>query len=243
MDIREQDIRTVALIGTDAMKKLASSRVAVFGLGGVGGHAAEALVRAGIGKIALIDNDTVSVSNINRQIIATHDTVGKYKTEVMRERILSINPACRVDIFNTFVTKDNISSFDLDKYDYIIDAIDTVSAKIALAEICDRGGIRLISSMGTGNKLSPTAIEVSDIYNTSVCPLARAMRSELKKRGVRALKVVYSKETPREPVRLDVDEGQLKKSDGRRSPASISFVPPAAGLIIASEVIRELCGI
>ena len=226
--------RTEMLIGEDALYVLKGSRVAVFGVGGVGGYVAEALVRAGIGKIDLIDNDTVSESNINRQIIALHSTVGKMKTQVMSERLLDINPELQVEIHNKFVLPENINEFDFSLYDYVVDAIDTVSGKLAIIEKAYNENIPVISSMGTGNKLDPTKFEITDINKTSVCPLARVMRYELKKRGVKKLKVLYSKEEPiKQTVQQTIEKGQSV-------PGSISFVPSAAGLIIASQVIKDL---
>lgn len=222
------------LIGKESLEKLASSRVAVFGVGGVGGFVAEALARAGVGKIDLIDNDTVSPSNINRQIIALLSTVGKLKTEVMRERILDINLDAKVECINKFVLPENINEFNFSQYDYVVDAIDTVSGKIAIIEKAYGEGIPVISSMGTGNKLDPTKFEIADINKTCVCPLARVMRYELKKRGVKKLKVLYSKEEPIKPYSED------KNEKGRAVPASISFVPSVAGLIIGAEVIKDL---
>ena len=226
--------RTEMLIGDDALTKLKESRVAVFGVGGVGGYVAEALVRAGIGKIDLIDNDTVSESNINRQIIALHSTVGKMKTQVMSQRLLDINPEIEVTVHNKFVLPENIDEFDFSVYDYVVDAIDTVSGKLAIIQKAYNENIAVISSMGTGNKLDPTKFEITDINKTSVCPLARVMRYELKKRGVKKLKVLYSKE---EPLKPKVQETTEK---GKSVPGSISFVPSAAGLIIASQVIKDL---
>ncbi len=229
----EQFSRTEMLIGKAALDKLKGSHVAVFGIGGVGSYTVEALARAGVGALDLIDNDKVSQSNINRQIIATHKTVGMQKTAAAAMRIAEINPHCAVRCIDTFVLPENIEEIKLDTYDYVVDAIDTVSSKIALAVICERLGIPLISSMGTGNKLDPTAFEVADIYKTSVCPLARVMRCELKKRGVKKLKVVYSKEEP-------LNVSKISDHNRRAIPASISFVPSAAGLIIAGEVIKDL---
>ncbi len=223
--------RTELMLGEDAMNRLATTRVAIFGVGGVGGYALEALVRSGVGEIDVIDFDTVSESNINRQIIATEETVGKYKVDVCRERALSINSMVKINAIRSFFSPDNADNFDLSGYDYIIDAIDTVSAKIELIVRAQNAGTPIISSMGAGNKLDPTMFEVSDIYKTSVCPLARVMRSELKKRGVKKLKVVYSKE---EPIKRTVD------GDGRHAPGSISFVPSVVGLIIAGEVIKDI---
>ena len=233
--MNERFLRSAALFGEDGMAKLYAARVAVFGIGGVGGHAAEALARAGIGSIDLIDNDTVSATNINRQAVAATSTVGKLKTEVMRERILDINPDCRVRAISCFYSAETKDEIDLADYDYVIDAIDTVSSKLLLIEESKRCGTKIISSMGTGNKLDPTRLEISDIFKTSVCPLARVMRTELKKRGIAGLKVVYSKE---EPIRVT-----FNGENGRHAPASTSFVPPAAGLILAAEVVKEIAGI
>ena len=219
------------MLGEAAMNRLAATRVAIFGVGGVGGYALEALVRSGVGEIDVIDFDTVSESNINRQIIATEQTVGRYKVDVCRERALSINSNVKINAIRSFFSLDNADDFDLSKYDYIIDAIDTVSAKIELIVRSQAAGVAIISSMGAGNKLDPTRFEVSDIYKTSVCPLARVMRAELKKRGVKKLKVVYSKE---EPIRRTVD------GNGRHAPGSIAFVPSVVGLIIAGEVIKDV---
>lgn len=230
----ERFYRTQMLIGSDALKKLENSRVAVFGVGGVGGYVAESLARAGVGTIDLIDNDTVSLSNINRQIIALSSSVGKLKTKVMKERILDINPEAKVNEFNTFVLPENINDFDFSKYDYVVDAIDTVSGKLAIIEKAYNEGVKVISSMGTGNKLDPTKFEISDIYKTSVCPLARVMRYELKKRGVKKLKVLYSKQ---EPIKI---QNPAHNEKGKAVPGSISFVPSAAGLIIGGEVIKDL---
>lgn len=229
----EQFSRTERLIGADAIEKLKNSRVAVFGIGGVGSYVVEALARAGVGAIDLIDNDDVAISNLNRQIIALHSTVGMPKVEAAAQRIRDINPSCKTTCIKQFVLPENLDELPISSYDYVVDAIDTVSSKIALALICEKLGVKIISSMGTGNKLDPTKFEVTDIYKTSVCPLARVMRAELKKRGVKGLKVVYSKE---EPAKIEtVGEGNR-----RAVPASISFVPSAAGLIIAGEVIKDL---
>lgn len=232
--MKEQFSRTEMLIGNESVEKLKNSRVAVFGVGGVGGYVVEALARAGVGNITLIDNDTVSKSNINRQIIALSSTVGRLKTEVMRERILDINNEAKVDCVNKFVLPENIDEFDFSEYDYVVDAIDTVSGKLAIIEKAYGEGVPVISSMGTGNKLDPTKFEIADINKTSVCPLARVMRYELKKRGVKKLKVLYSKE---EPVKPQIEE---KNEKCKAVPASISFVPSAAGLIIGAEVIKDL---
>lgn len=232
--MKETFSRTEMLIGADALTKLSRSRVAVFGIGGVGGYVVESLVRAGVGAVDLIDNDTVSESNINRQIIALSSTVGQLKTEVMRQRVLDINSEVKVNCINKFVLPDNIDEFDFSAYDYVVDAIDTVSGKLAIIEKAYREDIPVISSMGTGNKLDPTRFEVTDINKTSVCPLARVMRYELKKRGVKKLKVLYSKEEPIKP-------NNTQNNDKTKAvPGSISFVPSVAGLIIGSEVIKEL---
>ena len=243
----DQYARTELLIGEDGLKRLKDSSVMVFGVGGVGSHCIEALARSGVGRLILVDNDAVSVTNINRQSIAYHSTIGRMKTEVMRERIRDIDPAITVRTYETFVLPDNLADL-LDqaekstegKIDYIIDAIDTVSAKIALVEESLKRGIRLISSMGTGNKLHPELFEIADLADTSVCPLCRVMRRELKQRGIMHLKVLYSKEKPVDTCGRSTGED----SGARRSlPGSISFVPPVAGLLIAGEVIRELTGI
>lgn len=242
--MNEQFERTRLLFGREAMEKLAASRVAVFGIGGVGGYVVEALARCGVGALDLIDNDKVALSNLNRQIIATLDSVGREKTLVMKERILSINPDCRVEVHNCFYLPETRDRFDFAAYDYVVDAVDTVTAKIDLVLSAGAAGTPIISSMGTGNKIDPSMFEVADIYKTSVDPLARVMRRELKKRGVKRLKVVYSREEPRktlEPERLE--EVREAEAPLRRSiPASNAFVPPSAGLLIASEVVRDLTG-
>ncbi len=220
------------LIGKESVQRLASARVAVFGVGGVGGYATEALARAGVGHIDLIDSDKVALSNINRQIIATHQTVGQYKTEAARDRIATINPDCTVKCFNLFFDAESKENFTFSDYDYVIDAIDSLTAKIELIASVKEAGTPIISAMGAGNKLDPTMFEVADISKTTVCPLARAVRVALRKRGINHLKVVYSKEEP--VVKNNVDE------DGNRVPASISFVPSVMGLIIAGEVIKDL---
>ncbi|MBD5458943.1 MAG: tRNA threonylcarbamoyladenosine dehydratase [Lachnospiraceae bacterium] len=230
----EQFLRTELLLGQEAMDRLRSSRVAVFGIGGVGGHVVEALARAGVGHLDLIDHDKVSVSNINRQIIATFDTVGMDKVDVMKERILSINPDARVDTYKCFYLPENADMFDFQKYSYVVDAIDTVTAKIELVLRAKKAGVPVISCMGTGNKLNPMQLEIADIYQTSVCPLAKVMRRELRKRNVEKLKVLYSKE---EPIKNYIS------MQGRAVPGSVSFVPSAAGLVIASEVVKEISGI
>lgn len=226
------------LFGSDVMKRLEKSRVAVFGIGGVGGYTVEALARSGIGALDLVDNDTVSVTNINRQIIALNSTIGKYKVDAAKERILDINPDCRVNTYTTFFMPDCSNEFDFTQYDYVVDAIDTVTGKIEIAMKAQAAGIPAISSMGAGNKLDPTAFEVTDIYKTSVCPLARAMRQQLKRRGVKQLKVVYSKEQPIEPVAVSGSE--TNNSFGWAIPGSNAFVPSVVGLIIAGEVIKDI---
>ena len=224
----ERFIRTQRLLGTDAMEKLENSRVAVFGVGGVGGYVVEALVRSGIGAIDVFDNDAVAESNLNRQIIATTDSIGKLKVDVAKERALSINPDIKVRTHNCFYMPDNADEYDLSVYSYIVDAIDTVTAKIELIKRAKEADVPIISSMGTGNKLEASMLEVTDIKKTEMCPLARTMRRELKSRGITTLKVVYSKEKPIIP------------GDGDPTPASTAFVPATAGLIIAGEVIKDL---
>lgn len=230
--MKESFSRSALLLGDEGMERIYNARVAVFGVGGVGGHAVEALARTGVGKIDIIDADTVSVSNLNRQIIALESTVGRAKVDVMRERILDINPSCEVRAYQSFYSDENADGFDLSKYDYIIDAIDTVKSKLELIVRAEAAGVKIISSMGAGNKLDPTAFEVADIYKTSVCPLARVMRSELRRRGIKKLKVVYSKE---EPIRA-----ALEDNAPRHAPGSLAFVPSVVGLIIASEVIKDI---
>ncbi|MBQ1411598.1 MAG: tRNA threonylcarbamoyladenosine dehydratase [Clostridia bacterium] len=234
--------RTQLLLGKDAMETLAASRVAVFGVGGVGGFAVEALARSGVGTLDLIDSDTVSLTNLNRQIIATRRTIGLYKTDVAAARVHEINPDALVHTHRVFYTPETAGQFDFSQYDYIVDAIDTVTGKIALVLQAQAAGTPIISSMGAGNKLDPTAFRVADIYQTSVCPLARVMRQELKKRGVKHLKVVYSQEPPRQPL-PDPDDMELPQEGRRSVPGSTAFVPSVAGLILAGEVIKELAGI
>ncbi|MBQ8719431.1 MAG: tRNA threonylcarbamoyladenosine dehydratase [Clostridia bacterium] len=237
----KQFIRTAWLIGEGGVLSLKEKRVAVFGVGGVGGYAVEALARCGVGAIDLIDSDKVSISNINRQIHATHSTVGSLKVEAAKERILDINPSARVEIYPIFYSEETADTIDLSRYDFAVDAIDTVSSKLLLIERAKAAGVPIISSMGTGNKLDPTRLEVTDISKTSVCPLARVMRYELKKRGIHHLTVVYSKE---EPIRPQYDESPDSEegSSRKRAPGSIAFVPSVAGLIIAGEVVRALSG-
>ncbi len=232
----EQFLRTELLLGKTALEKLAASRVAVFGIGGVGGYVVEALARSGVGTLDLIDSDVVSPSNINRQIIATRKTVGKFKVDAAAERIAEINPAAKVIKHRIFYLPETADELDFREYDYVVDAIDTVTGKIAIVVNADKAGTPVISSMGTGNKLDPAAFEVADIYETSVCPLAKVMRHELKRRGIKSLKVVYSKEKPLKPL-----AGPENDLDSRRQvPGSVPFVPPAAGLIIAGEVVKDL---
>ena len=242
--------RTELLVGKDGMEKLSNSHVAVFGIGGVGGYVVEALVRSGVSKFDIIDDDMVCLTNINRQIIATRDTVGKYKVDVMKERILSINPNAKVNTFKCFYMPENADDFDLSKYDYIVDAIDTVTAKLELIVRAKQLNVPIISSMGAGNKLNPAEFEVADIYSTSVCPLARVMRYELRKRGIKSLKVVYSKEKPIRPIEdMSIScrthcicpKGTAHKCTERRDiPGSVAFVPSVVGLIIASEIFKDI---
>lgn len=233
--------RTELLIGNDGLNKLRKSKVIVFGVGGVGGFAVEALARAGVGEITVVDNDTVSLTNLNRQIIATYDTIDKAKVEVIKERIQSINKDCRVITRQVFVSNDNIEEIVPKDIDYVVDAIDTVSAKLGLAEYCYKNNINIMSSMGTGNKLDPTQFKVSDVFKTQVCPLAKVMRCELRKRGVEKLKVVYSEEMPLKPK--SEYSSEVKGTAKRPVPGSMSFVPPVAGMIIAGEVIKDILGI
>lgn len=227
--------RTEILLGPEAMQKLSASRVAVFGIGGVGGHTVDALVRSGIGAIDIIDNDTVSITNINRQLIATHSTIGKHKTDVMEKHIRDINPDIKVNSHKVFYTPETAAQFDFTQYDYIVDAIDTVAGKIQLVMQANKAGTPIISSMGAGNKLDPTAFKVADIHKTTVCPLAKVMRYELRKRGIKKLKVVYSDELPLTPA---IKSDELKGK--HPAPGSTAFVPSVAGLIIASEVIKDI---
>jgi tRNA A37 threonylcarbamoyladenosine dehydratase len=242
--------RTELLLGKEAMDKLAGSRVAVFGIGGVGGYVCEALVRSGVGSFDLIDDDKVCLTNLNRQIMATRKTVGKYKAEVMEERMKEINPDVRVNVRKCFFLPENADEFPFEEYDYIVDAVDTVTAKISLVMKAKEIGVPIISSMGAGNKLDPSMFKVSDIYKTKVCPLAKVMRRELKKRGVKKLKVVYSEEIPTRPIEdmaiscrnhCICPPGAAHKCTERRDiPGSVAFVPSVVGLIIAGEVIKDL---
>ena len=235
----EQFLRTEMLLGRDAIEKLHSARVAVFGLGGVGGYAVEALARSGVGSLDLIDSDTVSISNLNRQILATHSTVGMLKVDAARQRVLDINPACNVKIYPIFYTPDTADQFDFAQYDYIVDAIDTVTGKLALVERAKAADTPIICCMGTGNKLDASAFRVADISKTTMCPLARVMRKELAKRGIRHLKVVYSQEETLTPTGWEEEAAALGK---RQIPGSVAFVPGAAGLLLAGEVVRDLTG-
>lgn len=235
--MKEQHGRTALLFG-NKVERLYQCRIAVFGIGGVGGAAVEALARSGVGKLDLIDADVVSLSNINRQIIALHSTVGKYKTDVMAARIRDIDPDIQVQCYRLFYLPETAESFDFSVYDYVVDAVDTVSAKLSIIQEAKAAGVPVISSMGTGNKKDPSAFQIADISKTSVCPLARVMRIELRKRGITGVKVVYSKEEPVKPVC-----GECSSIQERRSvPGSCAFVPPAAGLLLAGEVVRDLIG-
>ena len=233
----EQFIRTGMLLGEAALERLRKARVAVFGIGGVGGYTVEALARSGIGRLDLIDHDTVSLSNINRQILATHSTVGMRKVDAAKQRILDINPDCDVRTWPVFYLPETAADFDFSQYDYIVDAIDTVTGKLQLAERAFAVGTPIISCMGTGNKLDASAFEVADISKTSMCPLARIMRKELSKRGIKHMKVVYSKEEALTPTGWEEEAAALGK---RQIPGSVAFVPGAAGLILAGEVIRDI---
>lgn len=242
--------RTELLFGKEAMDKLAGSKVAVFGIGGVGGYVCEALVRSGVGAFDLIDDDKVCLTNLNRQIIATRSTVGKHKTDVMRDRMLDINPNVEVEVHKCFFLPENADDFPWDSYDYVVDAVDTVTAKIALVMKCKEKNIPIISSMGAGNKLDGSQFKVADIYKTKVCPLAKVMRRELKKRGVKKLKVVYSEEIPTRPIEdmaiscrnncICPPGAEHKCTERRDIPGSVAFVPSVAGLIIAGEVAKDL---
>jgi len=225
--MENQFTRTEMLIGEEAVKTLSLKRVAVFGLGGVGSYVVEALARVGVGSLDLIDNDDINITNINRQIFALHSTIGKSKVEVAHQRVLDINPRVNIKTYKMFFSPETSKEFNFSQYDYVVDAIDSVTGKIELVLKSQEANVPIISCLGTGNKLDPTAFEISDIYKTSVCPLAKVMRTKLKKQGIKKLKVLYSKETP------------IKK-EGQRIPASISFVPSVAGLVIASEVVKDL---
>ena len=236
-DMELQFSRTGLLLGEEALQRLQNARVAVFGIGGVGGYTAEALARSGIGALDLIDSDTVSITNINRQLFATHSTVGQYKVDVAKDRLLDINPALRITTYKVFYTPDTAPQFDFSEYDYIVDAIDTVTGKLQLVQAAMAAETPIICCMGTGNKLDASAFEVSDISKTTMCPLARIMRKELSKRGIKHLKVVYSKEEAMTPVGWEAEAAAIGK---RQIPGSVSFVPGAAGLILAGEVIKDI---
>lgn len=242
---QEQFSRTELLLGKDGMERLYRARVAVFGVGGVGGYTVEALARSGVGALDLIDNDRVCLTNLNRQILASRRTVGQFKVDAARERILDINPDAEVRTYKTFYTPQTAAQFDFSQYDYVVDAIDTMAGKLELVEQAQRAGVPIISCMGAGNKLDPSAFEVADIYATSVCPLARIMRRELRRRGIEKLKVVYSREPPMTPAGAE-DSPPGAAQEGvrhRQTPGSNAFVPAVAGLIIAGEVIRDLTGV
>lgn len=232
----EQFYRCQPLLGQEYYESLKTKTVAVFGIGGVGGYVVEALARSGVGNLHLVDNDTVSISNLNRQIIATHSSIGKFKVDIAKERVFDINPNCNVTVSHEFYLPETAKNFDFSKFSYVVDAVDTVSAKLDIVEKCKNMNIPVISVMGTGNKLNPTLFKVSDISKTSVCPLARVMRSSLKKRGISSLKVVFSEEIPHE-------SGMFDTSKNKSIPASVSFVPPVAGFIAAGEVIKDLLNI
>ena len=237
----DQISRTELLLGSAGIKKLHRSRVAVFGIGGVGGYAVEALARSGIGTLDLIDNDTVSLTNLNRQIIALHSTIGQYKVDAAAARVHDISPETAVNCYRCFYLPETSAEFDFSQYDYVIDAIDTVKGKIGIIMQAQAAGVPVISSMGTGNKLDPSALRVTDIYSTKGCPLARVMRTELRKRGVKSLKVVYSEELPQRPDPALYDALMAAEGGVRRSiPGSTAFVPPAAGLLLASTVVHDL---
>ena len=242
--MREEFVRTEAVLGAEGMERVARARVAVFGIGGVGGHAVDALARSGVGALDLFDDDVVSRSNINRQLVATQATLGRRKTDVMRAHILDINPDCVVTVHNLFYLPETADRVDLSQYDYIIDAVDTDSSKLELVCRAQQAGVPIICSMGAGNKLDPTRFEVADIYQTSVDPLARVMRRELKKRGIRRLKTVYSREEP-SALRREIANSAVPGRPGennKRAPGSLAFVPSVAGLILAGEVIKDLAG-
>ena len=227
--------RTALILGDEAMEMLSQKHVAVFGLGGVGGSCAEALCRAGVGKLTIVDNDTVSETNLNRQVVALRSTVGQYKTQALKMRLLDINPACEIDEKTMFFDKDTAAQFDFSAYDYVIDAIDTVSSKLLLIECARAAGTQILCCLGTGNKLDPTRLRIDAIEKTSVCPLARVMRRELKVRGIKGVKVLWSDEAPCVPV-------QQLSENGRHPPGSVSFVPPVAGMILAGQAVRDLVG-
>ncbi len=244
--MREQDVRTAMLLGDSGVERLRDAHVAVFGIGGVGGFAVEALARAGVGRLTLVDADRVSLSNINRQIVALHSTVGEYKAEAARKRISDISPDTQVICKNLYLTPEKVADFDFSEYDYVIDAIDSLGAKLELIVAATKAGVPIISAMGAGNKLDPTRFEVADISKTSVCPLARAVRTALRKRGIEHLKVVYSKEQPAIATAEPEQNGSSSEEHRigpKRAPGSLSFVPSVMGLIIAGEAIKDISGI
>ena len=233
--------RTEVLVGHSGIEKLKSARVAVFGIGGVGGHVVEALARSGVGTLDLVDHDTVSLTNLNRQIVALHSTLGKYKVEVMRDRVLDINPEAKVVVHKCFYLPETAECFDFSQYDYVVDCIDTVTGKLQLIESAKKAGVPVISSMGAGNKLNPVGFEVTDISKTSVCPLAKVMRRELKKRNITKVKVVYSKEEPQEAKIQTKEQEEVSQNNPRKTvPGSCAFVPSVAGLILAGEVVKDI---
>ncbi len=239
--MEDQFSRMRKVLGEDAPDRLAKCRVAVFGLGGVGGYAVEALARAGVGALDLVDSDRIALSNLNRQILATHATVGRYKTDVACERVLDINPDCSVTVHRVFYLPETRGLFDFARYDYVVDAIDTVAAKLSLIEQAQAAGTPVICALGAGNKLDPTAFRVADIYETSVCPLAKVIRTQCRRRGIRSLKVVYSREEPVHPAAYaDAEDGAEPGRQRRSTPGSVSFVPPVMGLILAGEVVKDL---
>ena len=236
----DEFLRTQLLLGKSALEKLKNSRVAVFGIGGVGGYVCEALIRSGVGKFELIDSDKIDITNINRQIIATQKTIGRYKTDVMKERMLEINPNADITVKNCFFLPENAAEFSFEKYDYIVDAVDTVTAKIGLVIEAQKRNIPIISCMGAGNKLDAGQFKVSDIFATKMCPLAKVMRTELKKRGIKNLKVVYSEEKPIKPTESILPDAENSGNARRAVPGSVAFVPSVAGLIMAGEVVKDL---
>lgn len=242
-ECNQRFLRSRLLLGGANMDRLAQSKVAIFGVGGVGGYAAEALARSGVGSFVLVDNDQVDITNINRQIIATTKTIGRDKVEVMKERILDINPQAQVEARKCFYLPENAQEFDFSGYSYVIDAVDTVTAKLEIIMQAKACGVPVISAMGAGNKLDPTRFEVTDLYKTTMCPLAKVMRHECKKRGIKKLKVVYSTEQPRRPVEPIPQEKQPAQAARRDTPGSIAFVPSVAGLILAGEVVKDLTGV
>lgn len=239
--MESQFLRTALLLREENIERLSAARVAVFGIGGVGGYVVEALARSGVGAFLLVDSDRICESNINRQIIATHKTVGQYKVDVMKERVLDINPDANVEVKRCFFLPENAEEFDFSQYSYVVDAVDTVTAKLEIIEQAKKCDVPVISSMGAGNKLDPTKFQVADIYDTSICPLARVMRRECKKRGIHSLKVVYSTEESMHPADTSSCEADTANTSRRSIPGSVAFVPSVAGLILAGEVVKDLC--